>query len=98
MRRLLLIPLTILLASCAIPVRPIAVIVKDSETQSHYERDEKREPHLDVSAWAPLLGLLGGPWGKALELVVTGLASGAVVHKCHKRKNKKAAAASKLPA
>lgn len=95
MRKLLL--LALLLAGCAIPVRPIAKIVKDSDTVSHYERDAAREPQVPqgLMAAAGALCNAAGPWGQLLALLIPAGGAAAVVH--HKRKKKASPNRAHLP-
>jgi hypothetical protein len=81
----------LVLAGCAIPVRPIAKIVKDSETVSHYERDAAREPQVPAGLLDLARGLCNaaGPWGQLLALLVP-TSIGAEVVRRKRKKNKKA--------
>ncbi len=64
--------LVLWLASCALPVRPIARIVPDQDGSAHFERDAEREPQpgnfLGLVAQA-----LPSPWRELATLLVGSL-------------------------
>lgn len=81
------------LTACAIPVRPIAKIVPGKDGTAHFIADPAQEPQLGdaVGILGGLTGLLGGPWGKIIEIgagLLIGAAGGH--HVGHKRGKKSA--------
>jgi hypothetical protein len=67
MKAAALILAALFLSSCAIPVRPIAFVEKDKQGRTHFVPDEAQEPQVaDAVSWfAPIIGLIGGPYGEA---------------------------------
>lgn len=67
MRLAALLLIALFFCGCAIPVRPIALIEKDAQGRTHFVQDEAQEPQAaDALGWlAPIISLIGGPYGEA---------------------------------
>ncbi len=80
----------LLLTGCAIPVRPIARVVPDTDGAMHFVPDEAQEPHVPAGlgqGFSMILTSLG-PWGQLASALLAGSGLVAAGH-AHGKKNKK---------
>jgi outer membrane lipoprotein SlyB len=83
------------IASCAIPVRPVAKVVPDTDGSLHFVPDAKQEPHAPAGLMAAISAVLSqlGPMGQLGAIGVAALGGGAI-HTHGRRKGKKDATAT----